>query len=105
MGRATPPFFLVDGLDVGVFASLRDVELFLEPAYLHETVVYDAKGRLIRPESNGNRINASLLEDESEHARELETALRDFLIAIREPVGGDPTCNLDCLVEACRKFI
>ena len=50
MDGTTPPFFLIDDLDVAVFASLRDVELFLEPEYLGVAVIYDATGRLIRLE-------------------------------------------------------
>ena len=105
MDSVTPPFFIVDGEDVAVFASLRDVELFLEPKYLSVEFVYDAKGRLIRLESNGNSINTSLLEDEPDHSKELETALRDYLSAMKEPIAGDPTRDLDCLVDASRKFV
>jgi hypothetical protein len=68
-------------------------------------VGYDAEGRLLRLETNGWRVAASLAEDEPTHALELEAALRKFLRATGESVADDPASDLNCLVNACRKFI
>lgn len=106
MSTVTPPIFIVDGLDIGVFESLRDVELHLEPIGLKNETreIYDSEGRLIRVEAKGNRIIAVVEEPNPKHARELEAALRGFLAEMNEPLAADPGCDLSCLVNAAQKF-
>lgn len=107
MDKPLAPIFIIDGLDVGIFASLADVLLHLEPIDVKNGgfVAYDAEGRLIRLTMDGSHISASLAEDQPNHAAELETSLREYLQAVNEPIANDPTCDLNCLVNACRKFI
>lgn len=107
MSEAVPPIFIIDDLDVCIFASLREVELHLEPDYLEgePRTIYDSNGRLVRVEVKGNRVIASLAEEKPTHAAELETSLRAFLSAMSEPLAGDPACKLPCLVGLSRSFM
>lgn len=106
MRIVTPPIFIVDGLDVGIFESLRDVELHLEPIGANNQTreIYDAEGRLIRVDVKGNRVTAVVEEANPTHARELEAALRAFLGEMNEPLASDPECDLTCLIRACAKY-
>lgn len=102
-----PPIFVVEGLDVTVHKCLEDAQNWLEPWWVRqkEGFVYDAEGRLLKLEARNKRVTISLGEEEPTHASELETILHNYLRAIGEPIGSDPSCNLKCLVEFCRKFI
>ena len=106
MSNLIPPVFIVDGEDVGVFASLEEALLQLEPRDVtnQEYTGYDSEGRLLRLETDGERVSAYLAEDEPIHALQLETALRCFLRAMNEPSANDPKCDLSCLVAASRRF-
>src|SRR5215510_8023151 len=79
----TPPIFIVDGLDVGVFESLDDAVLQLEAVDVEngEYSSYDAEGRSLRLMTHGDRVLAQLDEREPSHADELSAVLRDFLKA------------------------
>lgn len=105
MEKPTPPIFVIEDRDVGVYESVQEVQLHLEPVFIAENVAYDAQGRLLRLETDGRRVTVSLAEHEPTHASELEGAIREFLKWMKEPMADDPTCDLPCLVEACRKFI
>jgi hypothetical protein len=107
MAKAPALIFLIDGLDVSAYASLEDVAFDIEPvdAKDHDFLICDAEGRLVQLSTDRGYVTASLVEAEPTHAGDLETALRKFLGAMREPLADDPTCDLVCLVETCRKFV
>lgn len=106
MAKPIPPIFLVEDLDVGIFISLEDAELQLEPFVVQQgrDVAYDAQGRPLRLETDGSRVRISLVHDEPTHAGDLTAILRQYLKEKNEPLADDPTCDLSSLVEACRKF-
>ncbi len=107
MDKLTPPFFVIEGRDIMVFTSLKDIQFQLEPIDVGKGVyvAYDAHGRLLRLETDGRHVSVFLVEEEPRHADELETSLREFLKSMNEPKAGDSTCDLPCLVEASRKFV
>lgn len=49
MSIPTPPIFIIEDLDIGVFASEKAALLQLEPWYVEEKegLVYDSEGRLL----------------------------------------------------------
>jgi hypothetical protein len=102
-----PPIFVIDGLDVGIFASIDDAVLQLEPVDVQraEYSAYYAQGRLLQLEVKGPRVMAYLAEANASHGEELSAALRLFLKAMGVMTADDPTCDLACLVEASRKFM
>ena len=104
MSSAVPPVFVIEGEDVIVYGS---VEVDLEPLDVKAggLVAYDAEGRLLRLETDRGRVIVSVAEENPTHALELEFALRRFLKATDDPLADDPACDLNCLVNACRKFI
>lgn len=104
MSRAVPPIFVIDDDDVIVYES---VEVDLEPLDVTGggLVAYDSEGRLLRLETNRGEVTVSVAEANPTHAVELEFTLRKFLRATDDPLADDPTCDLNCLVNACRKFI
>jgi hypothetical protein len=76
----TPPIFIVDGLDVGVFASLEEAVLQLEAVDVRngEYSGYDATGRSILLTTDQDKVVGQLAQKEPSHANELVMALRDF---------------------------
>lgn len=106
MSNLTPPVFVIEGEDVSVYASVKEAEIDIEPidAKSGGLVAYDAQGRLLRFETNHWRVSIALAEDEPRHADELECTLREFLRAVNDPSGTDPTCDLPCLVEASSRL-
>ena len=107
MNNPKPPVFVIDGLDVGVFKSVEDAVLQLEPIDVNrgEYSAYDAEGRLLRLAVDGAKITAHLAETEPSHVDELSAALRGFLKAMGIMTVDDPECDLRCLVEASQQFI
>jgi hypothetical protein len=103
----TPPVFVIDGLDVGVFKSIEDAVLQLEPVDVNrgEYSAYDGEGRSLRLAVDGSKVTAHLAEAKASHADELSVALREFLKAMGEKTADDPGCDLPCLVEASRTFM
>jgi hypothetical protein len=102
----TLPIFVIDGLDVSVYSSLRDLQFDLEPIDIQNDVftVYDADGRLIHLKTDGKNINAILSDDEPPRTTELEVILREHLKATNNPLADDLDCHLPCLVESFRKL-
>lgn len=102
MGNIALPIFVIEGVDVSSYASVKEAEMDIEPidAKTGGLVAYDAEGRLLRFEASQWRVQISLAEDEPQHARELEAALRQFLIAVDDPRASDPRCDLPCLIKA-----
>lgn len=102
-----PPIFIVDGLDVGVFASVDDTVLQLEAVDVNngEYSSYDAEGRSLHLTTDGETVIAQLAEVKPSHVDELSTVLRDFLKAVGAEGVDDSSCDLKCLVEISRKFI
>jgi hypothetical protein len=107
MAVAKPPIFIVDGNDVIVHSTLEDAALWLEPSSIgrNDYGAYDSEGRLLNLEPAGLKVKVSLAEELPQYANKLEEALRSYLKAVDDPAGNDPRCDLQCLVEACRKFI
>lgn len=101
-----PPIFIVEGYDVGIFACLHDAQRQLEPLDVknQEYIAYDATGRLLRLETDGKRVIASLAETHPTRTQELETILRTFLRTKNHSLANDSTCGLPTLVEAARPF-
>ena len=66
MNNPKPPVFVIDGLDVGVFKSVEDAVLQLEPIDVNrgEYSAYDAEGRLLRLAVDGAKVTAHLAETE-----------------------------------------
>lgn len=99
------PIYLIEGDDIMIFSSIRDVQMQLEPVFISgEEPVYDAKGRLIKIETDGRHINLLPIEKEPLHAAELEASLRKYLIAMREPMAKEAVCDLQCLVQLSLKY-
>ena len=107
MGEIIPPIFIVEDLDVGVYASIHDVERHLEPIDIRnqEYVAYDAVGKLLRLGINGNRVTVLPAEHKPSHASKLKKTLCDFLKAIKKPVTDDQRRKLSLLVEASKEFV
>jgi len=101
-----PPIFVVEGLDIGIYASAEDAMRDLEPWWVRqkEGLVYDAEGRMLTPEISGLRVTELIPEDPPAHAKELEAALRAFLKEIGEAIADDPNCILPCLVDVAGKL-
>jgi hypothetical protein len=107
MADAIAPIFLVDDPDVFVYTSLNEAEADIEPLDVQPGGfrTYDSEGKLIRLEVKGSRVLASLAEDQPTHAGDLEIAPRNFLEANNDSIAKNPTCDLKCLVNSCRRFI
>jgi len=103
----TPPVFVIDGLDIGVFASVEEAVLQLEPVDVKqgEYSAYDSEGRLLGLAVDGGKVTAHLVDAQASHADELAGKLRGFLKAMGATTADDPECDLRCLVEASRKFM
>jgi hypothetical protein len=104
--KPVSPIFVIEGLDVGVYASVQDAMLHLEPIDVADKIYkgFDAEGRKLKIETDGVKVLIFTDEQEPVHANELEALLRDFLKAKSEAAGSDSTCNLPSLVEVCKKF-
>jgi hypothetical protein len=102
-----PPIFIVEDDDVIILASVAKAESFTEPidVKLGGFVAYDSEGRLLRFDATHWGVTVRAAELEPTHASELKDALRAYLKAVSEPASDDPTCDLACLVNACRKFM
>ena len=107
MNSATIPIFIIEDADVSVYASVKSAEIDLEPIDVKTGgfVAYDAEGRLLQLKTNGWRVTISLAEERPTHAHELEVTLRNFLESTNDPIAHDSACDLDCLVNTCRRFI
>jgi len=99
-----PPIFLIEGQDVGIFASLRDAEIQLEPPDVldESNKGYDALGRRLRIETDGYATRITVSEDEPSESEQLAEGLRAYLKHVGEERAGDPACDLTCLVELAR---
>jgi hypothetical protein len=102
-----PPIFIVDGLDVLMFLSVQEAEQNLEPIDVNSGIFtpYDSHGRLLQLDATEWRVTISLTETEPLHVQQLENSLRAYLNALGESVGNDPSCQLPCLIEACRNLM
>lgn len=107
MDKLILPIFVIDGRDVGVFASIEDVQLQLEAIDVQnqEYLAFDADGRSLQLAVREGQVRVSLGEERPSRRHDLETALRDFLTHMKEPAAQDPACDLRCLVATCHKFI
>jgi hypothetical protein len=105
LNNIIPPIFIVEDEDVIILASIAKAQSWIEPidVQLGGFEMYDSVGRLLKIETfrwRGNKITS--LEEQPTHQKELEHALRRYLKASNVPQAHDPSCDLPCLVEACR---
>lgn len=107
MDKPMSPIFVVEDLDIGIFNSVEDTELQLEPIDVKKGSykAYDAKGRLLKLETDRKRVKISLAEIQPSHAGDFEAAIREFLKAMNETKAYDRESDLPSLVEACQKYI
>jgi hypothetical protein len=107
MSNLMSPFFVFDGNDLVVLATLKGIQLELEAIDVKHGIydAFDAQGRRLRLETDGKNIKISLGEEGAVHANELETRLRKYLIAMKEERASDLTCDLNCLVEISKKYM
>ncbi len=107
MNTITLPIFVVEGNDVMIFPSIEDIQIQLEPIHIKDNIhiSYDAEGRLLKLVTDGRDINILPAEEDPSHAAELEGLLRNYLIAINEPMAKEITCDLSCLVNLSKKYV
>jgi len=101
------PIFVIEGDDIGVFSSIKDMELQLEVDDVRAGLytVYDADGRLISLTKDGNRIIGEIVEGEPAHVNILANSLRKFLIYMGDIKEDDKIYNLSFLVGVCNKYV
>lgn len=105
MNNLSFPIYLIEGDDVMIFSSIGDIQMQLEPILIGgDEIAYDAKGRLVKIETDGRHITVLPAEEEPMHAAELEDSLRNYLIAMKEPMAREMTCDLQCLVQLSLKY-
>lgn len=97
-----PPVFLIEGLDVAIFASLEDAQLWLEPPDVPSQKGYDAVGRRLRIETDGHATRITLVEDEPSDSEQFGKELRAYLGHVGELSASDPACDLPCLIKLAR---
>lgn len=107
LSRPIPPIFVVENGDLNVYALIENAQNDLEAIDVNDGIyaAYDAKGRLLRLETQDNHVIISLAEYKPTHADELEQIVREFLRKIDDPIGDNPTYKFTSLVKYCRKFI
>jgi hypothetical protein len=100
------PIFIYEPVDLSVYRELETAELDLEPIDVKSNIyyVYDAEGRALKLIADKDRVRIELAEENPNHARELELAIRDFLKAIDDKMGENQEAGLNELVEYCEKF-
>ena len=102
------PVIVVDkkGVDIGIYKEIKDVEQHLEAIHVKndEYIAYDAEGRLLKLETDGRYIKVLATEEDPMHAAELEASLREYLIAVKDPLAKELTCDLPCLVNLATKY-
>lgn len=100
------PLIVAEGLDLTFYDRIEDAENHLEAIDVDNGIYtgYDADGRLLKIESNVNKISISALEDNLMHTESLVELLRKFLDFFQDPAASDKLCTLPCLIEASRKF-
>jgi hypothetical protein len=98
------PIFLIDGRDVGIFATIERAERHLEPEYLDQREEgFDALGRRLRISTDGTRVEIHLAESRPSNTRHFEDVLRHYLEWVGEDAGGKGECDLPCLVEIAQR--
>lgn len=100
------PIFVIEGEDIAIFPSLRDLQIQLEPIDIKNNVYisYDAKGRLLKIETDGKHITVLTTEKKPMHVSDLEISLRKYLIAMKEPMAKEIACDLPCMVNLSVKY-
>jgi hypothetical protein len=103
MNEPVEPVFTVEGHDVTIYRSIRDMEHHVEPLDVNVGGAFDARGRRIRLTTDGRRTFAQLAEMEPSSALRFEEILRRDLL--RRGEGAATTAGLDDLVEMAGKHI
>ncbi len=101
------PVFMFDGLDLIVISCPEDLPVYVERVeYISgDEEVFDSTGRRVILGGRGSRISADADPNESLHIQEFAEKLRAFLRAVNDPIGDDLDCDLDRLMNACRKHV
>jgi hypothetical protein len=83
-GTLQPPLIIAEGLDVTMYDSIEEAELHLEADIVEtsEFIGYDAAGRPLRIDTEGERVVITPGEPSSAHRERLETLLRECLEAM-----------------------
>lgn len=99
------PLYLIEGDDIMIFSSIGDMQMQLEPSLLKfDEMAYDAKGRRLKIEADKKGISVLPLEKDPMYVAKLEAALRKYLIAMKETLAEDKSCDLKCLVQLSLKY-
>ncbi|MPZ69618.1 MAG: hypothetical protein GEU71_08820 [Actinobacteria bacterium] len=82
MASPREPIFIIEGHDVGIFASVEAAQNQLEPTDVSDAVYkgYDAEGRRLKITTDGQNTVIAIADSEPLAALELERELRRFLI-------------------------
>jgi hypothetical protein len=98
--QPTPPIFVDNRGDVSTFRSVSYAQSYLEPIDIEnrEYTAYDASGRLLALSADRRHVYISLAEQEPTHSEPLAKVLRQFLRAVKDPAGDDPSYDLTRLV-------
>ena len=99
-GQPIPPIFVDNRGDILTFRSVRYAESWMKPIDIRnrEYIAYDASGGLLALSADRCRVFVSLAEQEPTHSVPVEKTLRDFIRAVKDPVGDDMTYDLARLV-------
>jgi hypothetical protein len=100
------PVFIVEGDDVGIYTALQHAQNAIEPPDVEASryTAYDARGRLLRIETDGRLTFISLAEEAPSSPKALEAKLRRYLSYRGEHLAADPNCDLPCLVGAAKGY-
>lgn len=84
-----PPFALLerDGGDVSLHATLKEIELFVEPADADVHIVYDSQGYVLYPRAINWRTVKLEWDGGEPRPHELQCILRDYLRSVGGPSG------------------
>ena len=80
-GSLQLPLVIAEGLDVTFYGSVQEAELHLEAEVVRRSDLagYDAEGRPLQFETEGERVVVTAGESNSAHRQRLETLLRERL--------------------------
>lgn len=98
------PLIIAEGLDLHLYDSLQEAELYLEPVDVQDGIYvgYDFEGRELLLTVRDDRVEISAAEASPGHQRQLAELLRAALAAVGRP--ADPGADFPELVEAARIF-
>lgn len=95
----TPPIFVIEGNDVGVYRGVADAERDIEPPDVEAGTYegFDSIGRRLLLSTDGPYTRISLREPEVSEPLVLESKLRYYLTYLGEEAASDSHCDLGAL--------